>query len=427
MIVQNKKTVCISCGSTLSDDIVIVGNQYPSAIFVPKNESSDMGIPATSLNLVRCNNRKCGLVQLSNSYDLDCVFDKYPYESGSTATMKSILQDVIKDTEKFIKLQETDVVLDIGGNDGTMLGLIDIPVKARINIDAANAIKQLVNAEDYIYVHAKFNSDVYRALNLPNPSLIYSVAMFYHLSNPLEFCKNVYDIMNDDTVWVLQMTYLGTMLQDNIFDNIVHEHAAYYSLYSLEHLIKKVGLKVVDAKIVKSYGGSIRVFIVKDTNTKFIKTDNYYKLQKFEQDNKTNTYEALYAFNSRVQLLKESIGSIFKYIVETYGKVYGFGASTKGNMILQLLDIKSDKMPYIIDNSLKKIGTLTMGSKIPIISEEEALKSLPGCLFILPYYYVDAFVSVIKKKLAKGQKLCLFIPLPHPYFITLVGGEDNAK
>ena len=110
---------CIVCKSELEEDTIIVGNQFPSAIFANKNEDYTQSIDSSSLNLTRCSNDSCSLVQLSNDYDLDIVFQNYPYISGTTATMKSILEDVVDEGIEVSKPKNNDVILDIGGNDGT--------------------------------------------------------------------------------------------------------------------------------------------------------------------------------------------------------------------------------------------------------------------------------------------------------------------
>ncbi len=427
MSMHKKRTKCISCGTELPEDIVIIGEQYPSAIFLSEKDRDLPGMHASSLNVTRCSNSSCTLIQLSNEYDLQYVFDHYPYESGSTATMKQILQDVVNDAERVVQLKSNDVVLDIGGNDGTMLGLISSPVKARINIDAAAGVKQTLVAPDYHHIHAHFQAEIYKKLGLPNPKLITSVAMFYHLNNPLDFCRNVAEIMDSDSVWMLQMTYVGTMMQDNIFDNIVHEHVAYYSLFSVEALLKRVGLSIAEARVVNSYGGSLRLFIVKDP-AKFPKAHwrkEYYSVQNYESNHLTNSFEALYAFNSRIQLLRNSLKDLIEHLSRERGPIWGFGASTKGNMILQFLGIDSNLLPCILDNSSKKIGTKTTGSLVSIVDEATNLSRLPEYLLVLPYYYTDAFVQIIQKKLLVGRKVHLIIPLPYPKFITIYGAGDE--
>ena len=426
MSMQHNSENCISCASPLSGDIVLVGEQFPSAVFLSDKVPAPKNFQASSLNLTRCSNPECNLIQLSRIYDLQYVFDHYPYESGSTANMKKILQEVLDDAQEICPLGAEDVVLDIGGNDGTLLGLIDTPVKARVNIDAAAGVEQTVSAPDYHHVHAKFDADTYQKLKLPSPKLITSIAMFYHLSDPLSFIKEILKIMDEDTIWVLQMTYVGTMLRDNVIDNIVHEHVAYYSLHSLEYLLASVGLYIAEARQVESYGGSLRVFIVK--NPQAVPTDysrnDYPDIKQFELDNNTNAYEELYAFNSRLQLLKQSLKELVQHISTKYQPLWAFGASTKGNMILQLIGADADRIPCILDNSTKKIGTKTTGTLIPIVDESTYLSDLPEYLLVLPYYYKDTFVKIISRALPHGKSVNLLIPLPYPHFIRVNSGEQ---
>ena len=401
---------CISCNYPLVKDIILIGDQFPSAIFVDKDNED---LEASSLNVTKCPNESCGLVQLSNKYNLDSVFDHYPYESGKTASMKQILQDVVDDTMDMVPLMSDDVVLDIGGNDGTLLSLISKPVR-KVNIDAAAGINQVLSDPNYTYIHSKFDAKAYFDLNLPNPSLIFSIAMFYHLTNPLEFCRNVKEIMSDETVWVLQMTYLGTMLKNNVIDNIVHEHAAYYSLQSLRFLFSQVGLKIIETQIVNSYGGSLRIFVVKDHN---YRKENCQEIKRFEDINNTNTFSSLHFFNARTQYFKESFRALIDHLVDRHGPMWGFGASTKGNMLLQFLGLNECHIHHILDNSLKKIGKKTSGSLIPIVSEIEYIRQLYGYVFVLPYYYIKNFIPIISANCIDDTYL--IVPLPYPHFIEV--------
>ena len=421
MITKKNRTNCIVCNTKLIQDYVFIGDQYPSAVYpkVGANYKADM--QPSSLNLTKCPNELCGLVQLSNEYDLSYVLENYPYESGTTATMKGILKDIVEETEKFVSLSQNDVVLDIGGNDGTMLNLLSKPVKNRVNMDAAAGVNSVIDAPDYIKIQGLFNAKSYLDLNIDLPKVIFSVAMFYHLNDPLDFCKNVKEVMTDDTVWCLQMTYLGTMLEDNIYDNIVHEHVAYYSLKSLEFLMNKVGLEICEAKIVESYGGSIRVYIKKSRQGFTQDRIEYVDVKEYEDLHKTNDLSALIDFNTRTQMLKDFTKEIVKHLVDKHGKMIAFGASTKGNMICQFVGLDNTYLKFVLDNNEKKIGLMTTGTDIPIVEENEYLKSVPPYLFVLPYYYSDFFITVIKKRLKKGESTFLIIPLPTPKFIQIIG------
>jgi NDP-4-keto-2,6-dideoxyhexose 3-C-methyltransferase len=192
----------------------------------------------------------------------------------------------------------------------------------------------------------------------------------------------------------------------------------------LEYLLSLVGLKIAEARIVQSYGGSLRVFIVKDEkkfNPEYYRKD-YAGIQQWETEHGTNTYEELYAFNSRVHLLCSSLKSLITHINQTQGnKIWGFGASTKGNMILQCLGVNENQIHCILDNSSKKIGKKTIGTNIPILDESTYLNAIPEYLLVLPYYYTTTFVKIIKKYLKPGNQVHLLVPLPHPYFITVTG------
>ena len=418
---------CISCGHSLSHDLVDVGQQFPSAIFLRGDEGDIDALKRTSLNLCRCSNESCSLVQLSEPYDLQYVFDNYPYESGKTASMDKILLDLVQDAISACNLGEDDIVLDIGGNDGTMLSLIEQPVRALVNIDAAAKVKQVVSRENYFYSQQKFSSNAYKEIFEQAPRLITSTAMFYHLSDPYSFTRDVAEIMNLDSLWVLQMTYLGSMLEYNIFDNIVHEHVGYYSLKSLESLLNRCGLKVVNAKIVDSYGGSMRVYICKEDSNSFSELDrtSYETIKAMEADKGTNTPEALIDFNAKLQFFKKSFKDLILHLAEIDGPLYGFGASTKGNMLLQLIGADSSVIKSILDNSSKKIGRRTTGSMIEILSESENILNIGKYVLVLPYYYLDSFISIFRRILPKGQFVYLVSPLPSPSFVRVDGESSN--
>jgi NDP-4-keto-2,6-dideoxyhexose 3-C-methyltransferase len=339
--------------------------------------------------------------------------------------MKGILTEVVKEATNSCNISENDVILDIGGNDGTLLNLLNANVKAKVNIDAASNIVQIPNSPNYTYINSKFNKEVYLSLDLPAPKLIFSVAVFYQLEDPLKFCNDLKDIMNSESILVLQMTYLESMLQNNIFDNIVHEHTAYYSLFSLKNLLSRVGLQVIGARITSSYGGSLRVYINRIDSD--VNIDKYKfeldEVVQLEEANRTNSFEALFAFNSRFYFWKKTLRSIIDYQFEIDGPIIGLGASTKGNMILQSLDITSEIMPYILDNNVKKIGSKTTGSGIQIL-DENSITQFPRNIFMLPYYYKDFFVGLLKSRIGPNNYVNMIDPLPVPK-ISRIRGDAN--
>lgn len=413
---------CIVCESPLDLDVAIIGNQYPSAIYLDNVTENEFGLTKSSLNLSQCHNPLCNLVQLTNPIDLDVVYRNYPYQSGTTATMHSILSSVVDEALLYQSLQLGEVVLDIGGNDGTLLSLIKRPECKMINIDAASNVAQEYQISNYTYVNSKFDSETYLTLNLPEPKLIFSVAVFYQLGDPLKFLCDVGKIMNDESLFVLQMTYLESMYSNNIFDNVVHEHVTYFSLNSLIYIAGLARLKVLGARVVDSYGGSLRVFLAKDSSLKIIPnlTKCTEEILRVENEKKTGHVESLVKFGDNFKFWKSNLWDLIDFQFKKYGLIIGMGASTKGNMILQSLNITEKIMPFIMDNNPKKIGSRTTGSFIPIVDEDEII-DLKTNIMILPYYYGEFFMKILNPKIPEGKFIDVISPLPQPKVTRMLG------
>lgn len=413
---------CLVCDSPLDLDVAIIGDQYPSALYLQNITETELGLSKSSLNLSQCRNTACNLVQLTEPIDLDIVYRNYPYQSGTTATMHSILSNIVEETLSYQDLQPGEVILDIGGNDGTLLSLIKRPECRMVNIDAASNVAQDHQIPNYTYVNSRFDIKTYLALGLPEPKLIFSVAVFYQLDEPLKFLRDISEIMNDDSLFVLQMTYLESMYANHIFDNVVHEHVTYFSLKSLIYIAGLARLKVLGARIVNSYGGSLRVFLVKESSQKILPSLNIEteKILKAEIEKRTGKVESLERFGNNFEKWKSTLSDLLDFQFKKNGPIIGMGASTKGNMILQSLNISERIMPFIMDNNPKKIGKRTTGSFIPIVDENK-ITDLENNVLILPYYYSEFFKKILGTKITEGKFLDLIMPLPKPSVARLKG------
>ena len=277
------------------------------------------------------------------------------------------------------------------------------------------------------YLNSKFNREAYLSLDANAPHLIFSVAVFYQLNDPLSFLRDVGSIMNDESVFVLQMTYLNSMYSNNIFDNVVHEHITYFSLQSLMFIADLAGLKVIGASIVQSYGGSLRAYLVRSSSSKILPdlVESTKQILVSEKSNETDSLESLRKFGENFSEWQVAATQILNYQFERYGPIIGMGASTKGNMLLQALGVTSNLMPFILDNNPKKIGTKTTGSSIPIVNEDE-IDKLSINILSLPYYYDDFFKKILQPKIVKGEFIDFISPLPKPN-VTRIHGDSDAK
>lgn len=403
---------CVACRSNLLEPQALFGMQLPSAIY--NKTASDMAfLQESSLDLTMCSNESCRLVQLCTPVDLTYVYEHYPYQTGTTATMSSNLRDFAFSSLANVSLSPGDLILDIGGNDGTLLSFFADSSQELINIDAASGIKQCFQSPNYKYKSAYFSEASFRSITSKSPRVIFSSAMFYQLTDPGQFCQDINRIMSENTIFFMQMTYLNSMYKNNIFDNVVHEHVTYFSLFSLEHLLSLYGLRIIDASIIDLYGGTLRVAIVRKESQIPANDDNLKIVRDMETRDSTNSLSSLILFGENFQKWKKSAKMFIETHLHEYKSLIGFGASTKGNMLLQALELSSKEISVILDNNEKKIGTWTTKTLIPILSEATDM-DIDRPVLVLPYYYLESLKKVIQNYIPNNKKIRIITLLPVP-------------
>lgn len=241
-------------------------------------------------------------------------------------------------------------------------------------------------------------------------NLIFSIAMFYHLSDPVGFSRDAAECLADNGVWIIQMAYLPAMLQTNMYDNIVHEHAGYYGIEHMQWVMEKAGLEVFDVVLNDVYGGSFRIFVKKKGNSKLSLTDRLAK--HLAEEKKCGLFElkTYQQFDQRIQKTRDDLRDLLKKIKSQGKTVWVYGASTKGNTILQYCDIGAEDIAGAADANPFKFGKYLIGSDIPIRNEEEMRKAKPGYLLSLPYSFTEAFAKREEALVRSGTRF--IAPLP---------------
>jgi len=400
------------CGNTDLLLCIDIGEQYLSSVF-PTNLTYRATAVRYPLELVMCRKKEdgstCGLVQLGYRLDLTSMYDAYPYTSATNSSMTKILQDVADSGRALNHLQPEDVILDIGGNDGTLLTFFKNDGCRLLNIDPAQNVAYLIDAPNYTAAREFFNKDAFSAISQKKAKLIFSVAMFYHLDDPTKFARDVAECLDDDGAWIIQMAYLPAMLRTNMYDNIVHEHAGYYAAHHMKWLMEQVGLEVFDVMENDVYGGSFRTFVKKKGNTRFAPTARYQKILQRELSEGLFDPATYQAFMRRVEKTRDDLCALLKKIKEDGKTVWIYGASTKGNTILQYCGLGKDDIAAAADSNPFKVGKYIIGSDIPIKNEDEMRAAKPDFLLALPYSFVDGFMKRETELLAQGTKF--IVPL----------------
>jgi hypothetical protein len=411
MINVTKVKKCRVCNNTDLVPVIDLGSQYLSSVF-PENLAYRKKAEKYPLDLVLCKKTKdtCGALQLAHFINLDSMYELYPYSSSTNSSMVGILKDVVDSAIPLVQLERDDLILDIGGNDGTLLSFFAKEKLDLLTIDPAQKIKQVFKSNRYRYICDFFNKKTFEKATNKKAKLIFSIAMFYHLSDPISFSKEVRSALADDGVWVIQMAYLPTMITTNMYDNIVHEHAGYYTATNMVWIMERAGLEVFDVMLNDVYGGSFRIFVKKTSNTKLKTTKRLRKILDDEKKQKLTNTKTYTDFMNRIEKTKTDLKKLIAKIKKQNKSIWIYGASTKGSTILQFCDITNKDIVAAADSNPFKFGKYIIGADIPIKDEKALRKAKPDYLLALPYSFVDGFISREKELVKNGTKF--IVPLP---------------
>ena len=405
---------CRVCGNTNLISCLNIGEQYLSSIF-PDSLDYKNKLKKQSLELLLCkkddNNKNCGLLQLANEYDLSEMYKAYPYTSNLNESMVKILKEVVFNAVKFGNLKPKDLILDIGGNDGTLLSFFKDYDYGLLNIDAAQNIKQVFSSENLTVVSDFFSKQKFDTVSSQQARLVFSIAMFYHIANPIEFCKDVESCMKDDGIWAIQMAYLPAMLETNMYDNIVSEHKGYYSIDTLQWVMDKAELEIFDALVNDVYGGSFCVFVKKKKCDNFKTTERLRRLIEKEKQYKIFDLQTYKNFETNIIKSRDSLRKLIFKLKAEHKNIWVYGASTKGNTILQYCEFDTNTITAAADCNPFKFGKYLIGSDIPITDEETMRKANPDYLLVLPYSFIDSFMEKEHELVKKGTQF--ITPLPY--------------
>lgn len=403
---------CRVCGNRNLKSCIDIGEQYLSSVF-PENLNYKNELKKYPLEILQCiktDDSQCGSLQLAYDYDLSEMYDHYPYTSASNSSMKKILEDVANSGKALNNLKSGDTILDIGGNDGTLLSFFKDKDLNLVIIDPAKNIESHVNSNKFVRLKEFFTAENFRKVSNNKAKLVFGIAMFYHLSDPVGFCKNIGEILDDNGAVIIQMAYLPSMIDTDMYDNIVHEHVGYYGVQHMKWIFEKAGLELFDVKLNDVYGGSFRVFAKKKGNPNFPQTQRLQIILEGEKNWGIFEESTYYDFMKRINYKKEELKNLLEKIKREGKKTWIYGASTKGNTIMQFCGIDNNLIEAAADSNSFKFNKYIIGSDIPIVDEQKLRLEKPDYLLALPYSFVNSFREREKELVEKGTKF--IVPLP---------------
>ena len=246
--------------------------------------------------------------------------------------------------------------------------------------------------------------------NIPEAKIITSIAMFYDLEDPKAFVKDIFDCLSEEGVWHFEQSYMPSMLRTNSYDTICHEHLEFYSFKVVKNLLEECGLRVLDVQMNSINGGSFAVTAVKNNSLHKSNLPIINWLLNQENEMGLDTIKPYLEFADRVFRHRKNFTDLIKALVADGKKIIGYGASTKGNVLLQFCGLTVNEIPFIAEVNEEKFGSFTPGTKIPIISEKEAKLMNPDYFLVLPWHFKDSIMSREEDYIANGGKF--IFPLP---------------
>tara|TARA_B100000686_G_scaffold284345_1_gene307842 strand:- start:1610 stop:2833 length:1224 start_codon:yes stop_codon:yes gene_type:complete len=388
---------CLLCKNKNIKEIFSLGNLFVSNFVKKKNVNKGIKAP---LNLLYCNN--CSLIQLSHIAPQEIMYKRfYWYRSGVTKTMHLGLKSIFKDSLKYIKMNTNDVVLDIGANDGTLLNYYRKKKFITIGCEPARNLQRFLKKNCNFIINdfwSKKNlSKILTKNNLKKPKIITAIGMFYDLEEPNVFIKDAADSLDENGIFIAQLMCLKTMIEKNDVGNICHEHIEFYSLKSIKYLFEKNGLEIFKIEENDINGGSYRIYCRRFRYGSIkLPNENVLKLMK--------------GFVNRVKKNRQLIVKFINKKINENKKIYLYGASTKGNTVLQYYGLNNKMIPYAAERSPEKWGRYTIGSGIKIISEKKARDLKPDYFFVTPWGFIKEFIKREKKWMKNGGSFILPFP-----------------
>ena len=397
---------CRCCGHKILKKYINFGKMYLSTAF-PKNKKNNLKKIPTEL--VICS--KCKLAQLKHNYELDELYnDNYGYKSGVNNSMKNHLKSITISASKYVELNKKNIVLDIASNDGTLLKNYNKKL-VRVGIDPV--IKKYKSSyRNMRFIDNFFSLENYKKkFNEQKVKIITSIAVFYDVPYPAKFVSDISKIMHKDGIWVLEQSYFPHLVKNNAYDSICHEHLTYFTIKQINLLLKKSGLQIFNITSNNMNGGSIRFFIKFENNNKINKVrKNINFFYSAEKKFYNNFWKRLSKFKLKIKKNKTYLLKFIKKTISLNKSIHIYGASTKGNIILQYCKIDQNLIKFAADRNPDKFNRFTPGSNIKIISEKKSRALKPDYYLVMPWHFEKEIIKREKLFSLHGGKL--LFPLP---------------
>ncbi len=395
---------CRLCKKKALKKLFTLGNMC----FTGKFPSVNQKIEKKPLELVLCKN--CELVQLGHNFDLKYMYGPdYGYRTGINKTMLNHVKKVVKNLSKKVKLKKKDLVLDIASNDGSLLKFYNKDV---ITFGIDPILEKY--KENYININYKiadfFSKNKIERITKKKFKVITALSVFYDSIDPDKFIKDTKRLLSKNGIFLLEFADLESIIRNKMFDTICHEHLEYYSSKVILNLCKRNNLRVFDIKKNDINGSSKQYFICHKNSDYKENKKNIFQILNSENKLKLSDEKTFMKFIHEINLSKKRLVNFLKKALKKRKIVHGYGASTKGNVLLQYYGINNKMISHIAERNKNKYNLFTPGTNIKIISETLSRFYKPNYYLVLPWHFKKEILEREKLTRKKGTKF--IFPLP---------------
>lgn len=406
-MLYKKITKCRICWNENLKSVLKLGTQTLTWVFPLPNEE----VEEWPLELVKCNwDNNCWLLQLWHDYDMEKLYwDNYGYRSWLNKSMVKHLSTITEKAKSLVKLEKGDLIIDIASNDWTLLSSYWNNWYELLWIDPTSKKFSKYYPEYVKYISDFFSADLVKKNINKKAKIITSISMFYDLPNPTKFVNDIKEILDSDWIWILEQSYMPTMIDMVSYDTACHEHLEYYSMKQIQWLVENSWMKIIDVTLNDINWWSFQVIVSKDKNRK----ENFKNIEYLINLEKKWWYNSLEIFDTFIKNIETHKNDVVNFLLKAkkeWKKVIWYWASTKWNVTLQYCWITKDLLPYIAEVNEYKFWRITPWSKIPIISEKECFDMSPDYLFVLPWHFKKSILEREKEFINKWWKF--IFPLP---------------
>lgn len=402
-------TTCRICDSSDLVQILDLGKMPPANSFLKKEE---LGKQESKFPLVIYFCRNCCLLQLLDIVDPAILFGEYDYMTSASEPLVLHFVKMAEDLADRFNLKQEDLVVEIGGNDGSLLAVLK--GRARLlNIDPARNVAEISRKNGVETLNDFFSSEIARNVleKYGSAKLVIANNVMAHIDNIRDVFKGIQTLVGSNGVFVFEVHWVGNLISDGGFDQIYHEHLCYHSLHDLNYLAKEFGLRVFDVQTVPIHGECLRVFVAKDA----VVQESVKSILAREEVLGLTKAETFLKFGERVQKGKEKLRAMLSDIKKQGKRVAGYGAPAKGNTLLNFYGINTTLVDYVTDTTPLKQGMYTPGTKIPVLHPSAAIEQKPDYFLLLAWNYADAIMKKEEEFIKNGGKF--IIPVPDPKIV----------